>query len=251
MPFSTIAVECDGDVRRISFARPDAKNAINNVMVRELEEALFCPVSVRAVVIEGSPAAFCVGADFHESGDGPHEPERLYNVWRRLSAGPFISIAHVRGRVTAGGIGFVAACDLVLADFEARFSLPELLFGLAPANVAPFLVRRIGRQRAHYLALSSRVIWAEQACEWGLVDEVEADSVRLVRTHLQRVARLRPEAIARYKRFMSELADEPLSQAMSLAARTSRQMFAEPQVMADIGRYARTGEFPWQERGQA
>ncbi len=65
-------------------------------------------------------------------------PERLYDLWLRLATGPFITISHVRGRVNAGGIGFVATSDIVLAERSAQFSLSELLFGVFPARYFPF-----------------------------------------------------------------------------------------------------------------
>jgi hypothetical protein len=89
------------------------------------------------------PEVFCFGADFKEiqknfenkNQPGQQDPEPLYNLWLQLALGPFITIAHVQGKTNAGGVGFVAACDVVLCDEKAVFSLSELLFGLMPACV--------------------------------------------------------------------------------------------------------------------
>lgn len=97
----------------------------------------------------------------------------MYDLWLRLATGPYVTISHVRGKANAGGLGFVAASDIVLANETAQFSLSELLFGLYPACVLLFLIRRIGFQRAHYFTLMTQPISAKQACEWGLVDACE------------------------------------------------------------------------------
>lgn len=94
---------------------------------------------------------------------------------RQLAESSKIIVAKVQGKVNAGGIGLVAGSDLVVADNEASFALSELLFGLLPAMVLPFLIQRVGLQRAKLLALTTQPIQAAEAQRWGLVDEIGAD----------------------------------------------------------------------------
>src|SRR4030095_7659370 len=148
-----------------------------------------CEPQVSVVVLEGLPHVFCFGADFKGikerfAAGAAYEamnPKPMYRVWLRLALGPYITIAHVRGQANAGGIGFVAACDLVISDETATFGLSEMLFGLMPACVMPFLVRRMGFAKANYMTLTTEPVSARSAREWGLVDEVAADSQNLVR----------------------------------------------------------------------
>ena len=133
-----------------------------------------------------------------------------------MATGPYVTVSNVRGKVNAGGLGFVAASDIALADESAQFSLSELLFGLYPACVLPFLIRRIGFQKAHYLTLMTQPISARQACEWGLVDAYEPLSDALLRRHLQRLRRLSKVAIRRYKNYASRIS-APLQDLKSLA----------------------------------
>ncbi|MBD3314593.1 MAG: enoyl-CoA hydratase/isomerase, partial [Chitinivibrionales bacterium] len=155
----TLRVRYDQDICFIQMHRPEANNTINDRMVEEFGTVLEeCTEKAKVVVLEGLPEVFCFGADFkgikenlERRGDHEQDPEPLYNVWRRLVAGPYISIAHVRGKANAGGIGFVAACDIVVCDETAVFSLSELLFGLMPACVLPFLIRRMGYAHANYM----------------------------------------------------------------------------------------------------
>jgi polyketide biosynthesis enoyl-CoA hydratase PksH len=204
------------------------------------------------LVLEGSPEVFCFGADFSEVGaaaDGPpaqsSTAEPLYELWQQLATGPWITIAHVRGKANAGGVGFAAACDLVLADRTAVFSLSELLFGLFPACVLPFLIRRIGRQRAHYMTISTQPVSADQALNWGLIDACEADSESLLRRHLLRMRRLSRSGLQRYRRYLNEL-DDSLAQAKPLALAANREIFSDRENLDKIARYAKTGQFPWE-----
>jgi polyketide biosynthesis enoyl-CoA hydratase PksH len=151
----------------------------------------------------------------------------------------------VRGRANAGGVGLAAACDLVLADRTATFALSELLFGLFPACVLPFLARRVGLQKAHFLTLSTRPIHAEEALAWGLADALGDDAEVLLRAHLRRLAHLEKSAIGRYKAYMAGLSDL-VSQARHRALDANRTMFADPGVQRDIMRYVREMKFPWE-----
>ncbi|MCX2725790.1 enoyl-CoA hydratase/isomerase [Roseibium salinum] len=213
MSFETLNVSIAGGVCRIGFNRPDAGNAINDRMVEEFAQALeTCargtgadgkPVSI--VVIEGNGEVFCAGGDFKavsETGSAG-DPEPLYDIWRELAQGPFVTISLVKGRVNAGGVGFVAASDIVIADKSASFGLSELLFGLFPACVLPFLVRRIGHQKAHYMTLMTKPVSAADALGSGLVDVLADDAETALRQHLARLQHLNKQAIARYKAYMN------------------------------------------------
>src|SRR5512142_379249 len=136
--YTTIRVSREPAVCRIQLHRPDSGNAIDAVLVRECHAALDSHAGeCSVVVLSGLPHVFCSGADFsgyRGGGTGsdaePYDPSPLFDLWTRLSTGPYVTVAHVRGRTTAGGIGFVAASDIVIAEPTATFALTELLFGL-------------------------------------------------------------------------------------------------------------------------
>ncbi len=254
--FQTILVEQQAPVCVIRLNRIEARNTINSQMIEECGRALAeLDDSTTIVVLEGTPEVFCFGADFQQvqrayaNGEQREQnPGPLYDLWLRLAAGPFISIAHVRGQANAGGIGFVAACDIVLAEASATFSLSELLFGLYPACVLPFLIRRIGRQKAHYMTLMTQPVAAEQARQWGLVDVCEANSADLLRRHLLRLRRLSKDAIIRYKEYLGRL-DDFLIRSREPALAGNREMFSNEQNLRMISRYVQTGLFPWEDPG--
>jgi polyketide biosynthesis enoyl-CoA hydratase PksH len=226
------------------------REAIDQALVDECTRALdACGDAISVLVIEGGPQVFCAGADLQDHADRGAalavDPDALYALWRRLAEGPFISIAHVRGKASAGGVGFAAACDIVLADAAAAFSLPELLFGLHPACVLPFLVRRVGFQRAHFLTLSTRPIGVAEAVAWRLVDAWEADSTALLRRHLQRLRHLPRDGIARYKAYARGL-HPGLEALQQPAVAANRALFGDAAIRASLERFARSGLFPWE-----
>ena len=254
MTYNTIKVHFQDSICFLQIDRPEANNTISGRLVSECNHVLStCEESATIVVLSGSPQVFCMGADFSviaSGSNGPDEqgntPEALYDLWLRLAAGPYVTISQVRGKANAGGVGFVAASDIVLADETAQFSLSELLFGLYPACVLPFLIRRIGFQKAHYLTLTSQPISAKQAADWGLVDAFDSSSDALLRRHLQRLRRLSKSAIRSYKTYMNRIGTQ-LKDLKSPATAANREVFSDRSNLRAISRYVEQGLFPWED----
>jgi polyketide biosynthesis enoyl-CoA hydratase PksH len=252
--YETVKVRWIDGICFLQIHRPDAGNTINRRLVQE------CAAVVREahdratiLVLEGLPELFCLGADFGElvadPGGDPYDhghAAALYDLWLALATGPFVSVAHVRGKVNAGGVGFVAACDVVVCDDRAVFSLSELLFGVLPACVLPFLIRRIGVAKANRLTVLTQPIAAEQALAWGLVDACDANSTNLLRRQLLRLRYLPKTGVARYKAYLGRL-DDSLVSARAQAIAANHEAFSDPANLAGIERYVRTGHFPWEE----
>lgn len=249
----TVRVRHQGDVCYLQMYRPDSNNTINDEMVRECAEVLDdCARWAKVVVLEGLPDVFCFGADLRgmrsaaAQGASPHDAQALYALWLQLKRGPFVSVAHVRGKANAGGVGFAVACDIVLCDQKASFSLSELLFGLLPACVLPFLIDRVGRARAHTMTLMTQPVVAQQALAWGLADACDEDSDKLLRMQLLRLRLLPKDGIARHKRYMASL-DDFLEASRAKAVACNKEVFSDAHTLSKIDRYLATGEFPWQQ----
>jgi len=252
--FQTIQVRLEEPILFVRFHRPEAKNTINDLLIQECHRALDrIDEKITVLVLEGSPEYFCFGADFDGMRDASlgtgqgktSNPEPLYLLWQRLATGPFVSIAHVRGQANAGGIGFVAASDIVIAEEKARFSLSELLFGLLPACVLPFLIRRIGHQKAGYMTLMTQPVSAGQASDWGLVDAFDTDSESLLRKHLLRLRRLSKSSVTRYKNYQAGLGNF-LQESKNTAVAANLETFSDRKNLEGIIRYVETGRFPWE-----
>jgi len=253
MNHENVRVRHEGPICFLQLYRPEANNTISELMLKECAQVLEeCEASATVIVLEGLPEVFCMGADFSEIHEGlgrgkptVPDPRSSYKVFLKLATGPYITISHVRGKANAGGIGFVAASDIVLADEGAAFSLSELLFGLFPACVLPFLIRRVGFQKAHYMTLTTAPVSARQACEWGLADTCAADSESLLRRHLLRLRHLSKTGIRRYKQYMGRLCDLP-RRSEDLAVEANRDIFSDPRNLEGIFRYVEDGKFPWE-----
>jgi len=254
MQYSHLRCKQEGAVCRVQLYRPEAENAISTTMVNEFHGVLDnLDSEVRVLVLEGLPEVFCTGADFAEMAGAEQQDmteafdmDSLYSLWLRLAECDMVTIANVKGKVNAGGVGFVAACDIVLAQHDASFGLSELLFGLMPACVLPFLMRRIGYQKAHYLVLTTKPIAVEQAHSWGLVDAFGANSDMLLGQHLGRLSRLSKPAISRYKTFARQLNSHFLQVQKSHALAANREVFSDQENLNKISRYVTHGILPWE-----
>lgn len=255
MDFQTIKLQFRDGLCLLDFDRPESGNAVNRRMIEECHAALDLCLEKEAKVLalRGSREAFCSGADFAElardgrGGDGK-EAERLYRLWTRMTEEPFVTVSQVRGKATGGGVGFVAASDIVIAEPSAGFALSELLFGLFPACVLPFLVRRVGFQRAHYLTLTTRRLPAAAAKEWGLVDDYGEDSDELLRRHFLRLGRLSRTAVGRYKQYSASMYGH-IREWESRAVAANREIFEDADNRRAIADYAASGLFPWEAGG--
>lgn len=187
-----LLVRREGPVVHALLNRPARRNALSNALGSALDtllEALREDRAARVLVLRGAGGHFCAGLDLSEVG-APAAPEeklaaqlernrRIGARFAALSALPQVVIAQVEGSAFAGGLGFVCAADIALASAEARFSAPEVRRGLVPAQILPWLVRRMGRSAATRLVLQGSVLSAEAAARVGLVHEVAADAAAL------------------------------------------------------------------------
>jgi methylglutaconyl-CoA hydratase len=173
----------EGLVTTVALARPETRNALNAALVGEIGrcfEELAEDESVRVVVLTGEGPAFCAGADVGYMRDTARfsyeenlaDARRLADMFLAVDDLPKPVVARVRGVAMGGGAGLVAAADLAVAEEGARFAFPEVRLGIAPATIAPFVVRKIGYSRARALFLSGERFGAEPARAIGLVHEV-------------------------------------------------------------------------------
>lgn len=178
-----ILYEMDGTVARITLNRPEKRNALNEALIAGLKDALVRAnddVAVRAAVITGAGSDFCSGADLASlqeiSGasvaDNVSEARSLMELFTLIRQVTVPVVAAVRGRALAGGCGLASACDIVLASATARFGYPEVKIGFVPAMVMAILRRNISEKRAFELLTRGAEISAEEARDFGLVNQV-------------------------------------------------------------------------------
>ena len=225
--FETLAVQADGGVLHVTLNRPAARNAMSLRMVDELREVLARAESagdVRAIVLRGADGHFCAGADLQDlaqarqrefSGDG----DAIAAVNARFGAlcGAFArtglaTIAVLEGTVMGGGLGLACVVDVALAGQGAQLRLPETSLGVVPAQIAAFLVERVGASQARRLAVTGGKLDAAQALAIGLVHEVHAEGAALdaaLAATLAQTLRCAPGAIAATKALMARALHTP------------------------------------------
>jgi 2-(1,2-epoxy-1,2-dihydrophenyl)acetyl-CoA isomerase len=188
MQYTALSFDVRNSVARITLNRPDAANALNIDMARDLmHAALQCDEdpTVRAVIITGTGRMFCAGGDlksFAAQGENlaHHFKEvttYLHAAVSRLTRMNAPVIAAVNGTAAGAGMSLACACDFVLAAESARFTMAYTRAGLTPDGSSTyFLPRIVGLKRALELTLTNRMLSAQEACEWGIVTRVVPDA---------------------------------------------------------------------------
>ncbi|HYM24281.1 MAG TPA: enoyl-CoA hydratase-related protein [Vicinamibacterales bacterium] len=203
--------------------------------------------SARAIVLRGaSPGVFCRGLDFAALAPG-EDPEPAIQTFAaslfaiRTCSKPVLCV--VDGEAAGGGVGVAAAADAVIATPGASFALPELLFGLAPAIVLPYLAERVAVQKLRWLALSSERIDACAAMQLGLVDRImpSEECAGAIASWIARLKRARPEAVASWKRMT--LTPPPIGGTNGVQA--TLQSLSDTRIGDRLRRFAEDGEPPW------
>ena len=243
MTKNTIKVNNKKEILRIQLYRPEANNTINSILIEELITTLESAdneEAIKIVILEGLPEIFCFGADFKQIASATDkafyqgiEEGHYYRLLEQISQGSYISIASVRGKVNAGGVGIVSACDLVAADFTASFSLSELLFGLLPAQVMPLLIRRIGFQHAYRMTILTQPVNAKTAYRWGLIDEIDEIVTEPVRKMILRCKHLKKRHIQTLKSFMKPFWQDSI-ELKDHAIETASRLFNDVSIQKGI-----------------
>ena len=217
----TLSVKVELSFAHVTLNRPDARNAMNARMIKDLLAAfgvLADNRDVRAIVLGAAGSAFCVGGDLQEmAAVSQHSDEdnllyarRADAMLKAVSQAPQAVIARVQGAAMGGGLGLVCVSDIAIASSDATFGLPEVRLGIAPAMISPYVLQRLGLTRTRELMLTGRRFGAEQAQEYGLVHHVCApdDLDSRVQAVLDDLRQCSPNAIAACKPLLFEVLDK-------------------------------------------
>src|SRR3954467_11850142 len=177
-----LSVEVSNGVATLTLDSPANRNALSRALRAQLRDALAAALAddaVRVVVLDHTGRVFCAGMDLAEAAGGAVEeqgvrefPELLEAIW--TSPKPVVAV--VRGPARAGGIGLLAACDVVVAGESATFAFSEVRLGLWPAVISAVVLPRMLPHLAHRLMLTGEVFDAATAAAGGLVDVAVPDA---------------------------------------------------------------------------
>ncbi|HUH99421.1 MAG TPA: enoyl-CoA hydratase-related protein [Nitrososphaerales archaeon] len=178
--YQTISLQLDGPVATIRLNRPEALNALNSVLVRELVQALASlelNEAVRCVVLTGSDKAFCAGADVKEmvnmSAAEIATGDHLRAVWESAAKFQKPLVAALSGYALGGGLELAMCCDIIIASEGTKLGQPEINIGIIPGGGGTQrLSRAVGKYKAMEMVLSGASISAEEAKALGLVNRV-------------------------------------------------------------------------------
>ena len=243
--YVAIRAQQTGPVLAVTLHRPEARNAMSLQMVAELRQVLLAAEAtagqadaVRVVVLRGAEGHFCAGADLKDmagarmramqasAGDSlQSDPIAEVNaafgeLCVAYSRTPLAVVAVLEGTVMGGGFGLACVADVAIASDTAKFRLPETSLGVVPAQIAPFLVERLGYSQAKRLAVTGGRLDAAAALRVGLVHSVvHTEELQTELTAvLSDILACAPGALAATKALMAQARLQPPAELVAHAA---------------------------------
>ena len=218
--FQTLALRRDGTVLHLTLNRPDVRNAMSQAMVRELRVVLAqaeMKCETRVIVLRGAGGHFCAGADLKDMASAraalEQDPSAIVKtnaafgeLCVAFAATGIAIVAVLEGTVMGGGLGLACVADVAIAGTSAVFRLPETSLGVVPAQIAPFLVERLGYAEAKRLAVTGGRLDADAALKLRLVHAVHAAGAldNALAAVLHDILQCAPGAVAATKALMAK-----------------------------------------------
>jgi isohexenylglutaconyl-CoA hydratase len=231
---TTLALRREGAVLHVTLNRPEVRNAMSLPMVRELIDVVKVAEadgSTRVIVLRGAGGHFCAGADLKDMAGArarlAEDPDAVVKVNAAFGelcvayAGSGLAIVGVlEGAVMGGGFGLACVTDVAIAADDTVFRLPETSLGVLPAQIAPFLVERLGFAEAKRLAVTGSRITAAEALVIRLVHDVcaPAELEPALQRTLGDILSCAPGALAATKTLMTRARWQPAESLVQDAA---------------------------------
>jgi len=178
--------EISNQVLYLTFNRVEKHNAFDEIVLNKLQAALEFAQNnpeIHLIVIRANGKYFCAGADLNwmqrlgrlDEAENRRDALLFANTLHSLYTSQKPTLAIVQGSAFGGGVGILAACDLVIAAHSACFCFPEVSLGLIPAVISPYVIRAIGVRAAQWLFMTKETITATRAQELTLIHHVVDD----------------------------------------------------------------------------
>ena len=235
MPYEMILTATHGRVGLITLNRPQAMNALNNQLMRELMDALEAfdkDDNIRAMVITGNEKAFAAGADIKEMADKSIRQMMDRDhvaVFGRIRTIRKPVIAAVSGWTLGGGCEIALSCDMIVASESARFGQPEITIGVIPgAGGTQRLTRAVGKVIAMEMILNNRTLTAQEAYQFGMVNRlVPVDGYLEAALQLAaEIASRAPLAVYAAKKMINQAFEQTLSDGLATEKQEFYTLFA-------------------------
>ncbi|RPI95827.1 MAG: enoyl-CoA hydratase [Chloroflexi bacterium] len=235
MPYELILTETRGRVGLITLNRPQAMNALNNQLMRELMDALEAfdkNDEVGAIVITGNEKAFAAGADIKELADRSIQQMMDRDhvaVFGRIRTIRKPVIAAVSGWALGGGCEVALSCDMIVVSESARFGQPEVTIGVIPgAGGTQRLTRAVGKAIAMEMILNNRTLTAQEAYQFGVVNRLVPVEVYLDEALklADEIASRAPLAVRAGKKMINQAFEQTLSEGLAAEKQEFYNLFA-------------------------
>ncbi len=245
MGYKTLLVEESSGVLLVTLNRPEIHNAFNDELIAEAID-VFRDAGhrdIRAVVLRGSGANFCAGADLnwmsrmvsYTRDENVRDSANLARMYATINECPLPVIGRVQGAAIGGGVGLVAVCDLAICTRDAKFGLAEVKLGILPAVISPYMIAKIGQSHARALFLTGERFDAERALRVGLVHRVVDDNSALdvaINDTIEQLKTSGPQAVRECKKLIAHVASHDLIDAVpyTIEAIATRRVSQEGQA---------------------
>ena len=240
----------DRGVATITLDSQHNRNALSRQLLAEahacLDEAE--RLDVRAIVLTHAGPAFCAGADLKERSSGPPDSTPFVGLLERLMDTPRPTIAAVDGAVRAGGIGLMAACDLVVVHRRVEFALTEVRIGVAAAIISVPILRRVSPAAIAAAMLTGERFDADEARSMGLVSHVSDDVSATVSDLCDGVRAGAPAAVAATKQLLGRVPGMGRDQAFDAMRVLSDELFQGPDAAEGMTAFREKRRPAWDSR---
>jgi len=256
--YTTLLIEHDGPIAKITFNRPDKRNAISTKMICDLLTAFdeIEKTRTRVVILTGAGSAFCAGMDLEMLSalaqqtpqENQEDSRRMARMFRRIWSFPKPLIAAVNGHALAGGCGIATLCDFTLAVPQAKFGYTEVKIGFLPAIVSVFLTPHIGDKRARDLLLTGRLVEAQEAKELGLVTEIVPAERLMIRAGeiADQLIAASPSSLTRAKRLLTSAAAASVDADLERAVLENARIRCTPDFQEGLASFLEKRKPVWQ-----
>ncbi|WP_154357407.1 enoyl-CoA hydratase/isomerase family protein [Duganella aquatilis] len=227
MAFETLSISREGYVATVTLNRPDVRNAFNETTITEIKQAfseLGEDDALRAIVLAANGPAFCAGADLnwmkkmagYTHAENQADALQLAEMLRTIYLCPKPVVAKVQGDCYAGGMGLVAACDIIVAVEEANFCLSEVKLGLIPATISPYVIKAMGENASRRYFLTAERFGAREALRIGFAHEVVSTETldAKVTEIVKALVNNSPNAVRQAKLLVRDVVGQPVNDAL-------------------------------------
>lgn len=261
--YKSIKLDRDDWVLKITLNRPKVRNAMSLEMVGELAQvftALESDLSIRALVVRGEGGHFCAGGDIKDmasaraaaaksQGDPYFELNKQFGeLIAQMNKLPQVVVTILEGAVLGGGFGLACVSDVAIAAATAKFGLPETSLGIPPAQIAPFVVKRIGLTQARRLALLGARFGGEESVRLGISHFYAHDDAaidQLVAQTLADVKQCAPYANAITKGLLLKAAEQDAETLIEDAAKAFSEAVQGTEGVSGTMAFIQKKPAPW------